>query len=361
MIGKLIRAFRPTDMDGSTVPSMDGALKPNQRLELALSLFQTAEPDMIVPRHEDFVVTAGSSLYSVKPAGQPIGVRTFEQKITAAAALPDGGLVIGLMDGTIRFLSDGGEENARVERLAGTAGGPTALAIAANGDIAATFGSAVHGNDAWRRDLMTNGATGSLWRIAGSTDKKKLCDGLRWPAGVVDDPKLGLVIAEAWSHRLRAVAATGSLSVILAQLPGYPGRIARVDGGHVLCLFAPRLAMVEFILKERGFRERMVREIPEAYWMAPAYCSGLEFKEPLLGGAVKQLGVMKPWAPTRSYGLVVRLDEEFNAIASFHSRGDGTRHGVTSAAEFQGNLIFASRGGNLVGSLGNKAHEECRA
>ena len=45
------------------------------------------------------------------------------------------------------------------------------------------------------------------------------------------------------------------------------------------------------------------------------------------------MGIHKPWAPSRSYGLVVRLDAAMRPVASFHSRANGHRHGVTSAIE----------------------------
>ena len=54
------------------------------------------------------------------------------------------------------------------------------------------------------------------------------------------------------------------------------------------------------------------------------------------GGGLKQLGILKPWAPTRSYGLVVRRDAEGEPRASFHSRADGRRHGITSCVEADG-------------------------
>ncbi len=51
---------------------------------------------------------------------------------------------------------------------------------------------------------------------------------------------------------------------------------------------------------------RMMREVPQALWIAPTLRAGVSFKEPMQGGAVKVHGIFKPWAPTRSYGLAVR-------------------------------------------------------
>jgi hypothetical protein len=72
------------------------------------------------------------------------------------------------------------------------------------------------------------------------------------------------------------------------------------------------------------------------------------FLEPLQGGTLKKLAAIKPWAPSRSYGLIARLDETYQPESSFHSRADGTRHGITSAVEVDGRLLASSRGCNAV-------------
>ena len=60
------------------------------------------------------------------------------------------------------------------------------------------------------------------------------------------------------------------------------------------------------------------------------------------------MGFHKPWSPSRSYGLIVELDSNFLPITSYHSRANGTRHGITSAIEHDGEIIATSRGGNLI-------------
>jgi hypothetical protein len=59
--------------------------------------------------------------------------------------------------------------------------------------------------------------------------------------------------------------------------------------------------------------------------------------------------VIKPWAPPRSYGLVIRLADDWTPRYSLHSRVDGRQHGVTAAAETESGLYLLSRGaGNLL-------------
>jgi hypothetical protein len=136
---------------------------------------------------------------------------------------------------------------------------------------------------------------------------------------------------------------------VLTALPGYPSRLApRAMGGAWLCLFAPRNQLVEFVRREPAYRRAMMAEVPKEFWIAPALASGMSFCEPMQGGALKQMGILKPWAPTRSYGLVVALDEDHRPVESFHSRTGGRRHGLTSVAEHGSRLVVASKGGDEI-------------
>jgi hypothetical protein len=140
-----------------------------------------------------------------------------------------------------------------------------------------------------------------------------------------------------------------SKRVVIEHLPAYPARLcSAADGGAWLAMFAPRRQMVEFVLREKAYRERMMAEVDPAYWMAPDLRTSRSFLEPIHGGQVKHLGIVKPWGPTRSYGLVIHLDASGIPTTSLHSRADGQRHGVTSCVEFGQRLFVASKGGNAL-------------
>jgi hypothetical protein len=89
---------------------------------------------------------------------------------------------------------------------------------------------------------------------------------------------------------------------------------------------------------------RMMAEIDPRYWIAPALSSGHSFLEPLQGAGVKQMGVLKPWAPPRSYGLLLRVGANGQMLGSLHSQVDGRHHGITGLAEHGGRLYVASKG-----------------
>jgi hypothetical protein len=71
-----------------------------------------------------------------------------------------------------------------------------------------------------------------------------------------------------------------------------------------------RSQLQEFVLREDRYRREMMATIDPEFWIAPALSSGRSFKEPLQAGGVIRLGIHKPWAPTRSYGLILRLDAD---------------------------------------------------
>ena len=73
--------------------------------------------------------------------------------------------------------------------------------------------------------------------------------------------------------------------------------------------------------------------------------------EILVEGRIKKLGIQKPWAPPRSYGLVARLDFTGSALESLHSRVDGHMHGVTAVRQFQGRTLAVLKGAGLLVEL----------
>ena len=154
-----------------------------------------------------------------------------------------------------------------------------------------------------------------------------------------------VLVSESWRHRLVAIAPDGSRKVVLGRLPVYPSRLSPASGGGFwLTAFTARTQLVEFVLREPGYRRRMIDEIEPDYWVVPRLNSGNSFKEPLQGAHIKTMGVMKPWAPPRSYGLVVRLSADGAPLYSLHSRADGVNHGVVAAVELNGDLVMIAKG-----------------
>lgn len=342
-----------------TIPPMDGALKPNTALDEAPVFLEADAPDNLCGNGEYLFFSSGGQVLGLAAGdGAPSEVATFDSPVTALAALPGGPLAIGLDDGRILLLSDDGD--TRTLDAPGGLKCPTALAFDGAATLYVCQGSARHRASDWVVDLMEKGSSGSLWRYdLGSGKADCVASGLAFPFGVLPlKGEHGVVVSEAWRHRLVGFPGHGAANPvpILSKIAGYPARLsAAADGGAWLALFAPRNRLIEFTLLEDAYRADMMRDMPRHFWIAPALSPQQSFLEPLQAGGVKTMGVHKPWSPSRSYGLAVKLDDKLRPQASFHSRANGRRHGVTAIAEFGGRVLVAAKGGDVILDLGASA------
>lgn len=350
MIGGLARAVDSLLGRGEaavTVPPLDGALRPNRKLDEAPSRVALDGVDCLTACGDTLFASAGECLFAAGASGAWEQRERFATSIAALSQVGDDGLAIALEDGEI--VIEGGAFGGRRYRAEKALACITALAsLGANLYVA--NGSATNRAGDWQRDLLERNASGSIWRIdLASGAPTIVAEALAWPAGVVVDGD-SLVVSEAWKHRLVKLDPDrpGARQVPYADLPGYPGRISAATDGYWLALFAPRSQLVEFILREPAYRKRMVAEVPQPFWVVPKLRSGRSFYESLQGGGVKHLGMLKQWAPTMSAGLCVKLDAAFQPRFSLQSRADGRTHGVTGIAECRGQLFVAARGEGVV-------------
>lgn len=334
-----------------TVPVMDGPLRPNRVFDEAPVIFCAPAVDNLTKADEGFYCTSGPSLYKISGSGNSVQAEVLERfasDLSCLAADGKGGLAIGL-DGSGVLIRGGAHHGLHV---ANELQCPTACLFLDPDTLLVTNGSAENTSRRWKHDLMGVGRSGSVWRFDLSTQKRTcLLTDLGFPYGLAQFSRSTILISEAWRHRVILLDLARPLfsEVMLGDLPGYPSRIAAAEeGGYWLSIFAARTQLVEFVLRERRYRERMIREIDPEFWVAPALSSGLSFLEPLQGGGVKQMGILKPWAPPRSYGLVVKCDASFLMQYSFHSRSDGSRHGITSVCESGGELLVSARGAGSI-------------
>jgi hypothetical protein len=185
---------------------------------------------------------------------------------------------------------------------------------------------------------------------AGLDQADVLLRDLAYPYGVAIAPDAkSLWFTESWAHRISRLPLDGNAAplpqVVVGNMAGYPARLhGDGKGGFLLAMFARRTHLIEFVLKEDDFREEMIATVAPDYWIAPALAGGSDCLEPMQIGSVKALGIQKPWAPPRSYGLLVHLDGEGEATDSLHSRAGGRFHGVTAACATSQGVVIAARG-----------------
>jgi hypothetical protein len=353
MIAGLSRAFDGLFGWGEaavTVSPLDGPLRPNRKLDEAASRSVLQDVDCLVSHDGALLASAGGGVLALGPGGAWTPRAKHPQAVTGLASLGSGGLATALADGQI--VIEGGSFDGRRYRADAEVRCITAMACRGN-ELFVANGSASNSPAEWQRDLLQRNASGSIWRIdLASGASTRLVDGLAWPSGMVLD-QAGLVFSEAWKHQLVRIdpVRPSKPQIVYADLPAYPGRIAPAADGYWLALFAPRSQLVEFVLREPAYCRRMMAEVPQAFWVAPRLRSGRSFYESLQGGGVKHLGMLKPWAPTMSAGLCVKLDRAFQPRSSLQSRADGRTHGVTSAVEHGGKVFVAACGDGVVVSL----------
>ncbi|SMH30819.1 hypothetical protein [Mesorhizobium australicum] len=352
MIGALRRKwdeFRGSGDAAVTVPPMDGVLRPNQAIEEAALVAGETAPDNLVVSGGVVHFSSGARLMRSEDSGKPaVQVAAYSSPIAAMAAR-DGTIAIGLETGAILLRAGDGSEREIVGSAA-----PirclTALTFDADGNLLACEGSSKASLSDWKRDLLERRADGVVWKIdLASGRAEKLASGLGWPAGIVALKDGRVAVAESWRHRVITVSAGGKAEPVLSDLPGYPSRLVPAAGeGYWLCVPVPRSQLIELLQREPAYRRAMMNETSPDHWIAPSLRASTTFLEPLQGGALKHLGILKPWAPSCSYGLLIRLAADFAPIASYHSRADGRRHGVTSAVDHASGALVACKGADAI-------------
>ena len=359
MFDHLLRDIRSVvfrDGAHTAIPPLDGPLSANDRLDSAMPI---GEPlpgldDVVVAGDGSVYVSAGKTVF--KLSGGDLATRTlvaeFDGDAGGLAVHPDGRLLVCVAGRGLAAFDPARVEPRWLDKTDGrTLTGLLSVTVAPDGRIFAVEGSTGRAPDQWRHDLMEKRSNGRLIACSAALDSAEvLLRDLPYPYGVaVSADGNSLWLTESWAHRLSRFALTdggiGPREVIAGNLAGYPARLhLDAQGGLFLGLFARRTHLIEFVLKEDEFREEMMTTVAPDYWIAPAFAGGGDCLEPMQIGSVKALGIQKPWAPPRSYGLLVHLDGEGEATDSLHSRAGGRFHGVTGACDTQHGVLIAARG-----------------
>jgi hypothetical protein len=327
-----------------TVPSFDGALKPNQILENAGTVGQFDAPEDLATDGKVLYIADGAAILRLD-GDTTTELRRFDHTITALCCLPDGGIAVALDGAEVRLFATPSAVSAAATFSNPSIHAINALSPGPHGTLLATDGSALRPYSQWVHDLMERGRTGRVLSLDIASGRvRTIASGLHYAFGVCAASG-ALLVSESWRHRVVAIAEDGGRRAILDNLPVYPSRLSpAASGGFWLTAFAARTQLVEFVLRENAYRRRMISEIDPAYWIAPKLKSGQSFLEPMQGAHIKTMGVVKPWAPPRSYGLIIRLDAAGVPLYALHSRVDGVNHGIAAAVEIDGSLFALAKG-----------------
>lgn len=350
-----------------SIPPMDGGLLPNDALDgfHVVTSSLTELDDIVFDSRGYLYVSSKNQVFRFRP-GKDEDLTVFAEFDGPAGGMtfcPDGRLMVCVSGKGVAFVEESGALAGSVDiadRLPIRC--PLSALAGPDGLVYITEGTIYHEPTDWYVDLMERRQAGRLIRCNPQTfETEVLLTGLSYPFGIaISDDGKWLIISESWKHTLSRFPfgniRENSRELVIPNLPGYPGRISySSDGGYWMCVFAMRTYLVDFVLTEKKYRKEMMRRIDPAYWIRPALSSGRDFLEPLQAAHAITLGIFKPWAPPRSYGLVLKMDEDFEITKSFHCRTGGKRHGITGIAENEGQLYAVSKGNNMVLRSGEEA------
>jgi hypothetical protein len=341
-----------------TVPSFDGALKPNQMLEKAETVGQFEAPEDLATDGKALYIADGAALFR-SDGSATTEVRHFDRAISALCCLPDGSMALALDGREVQVFATPLAPTPAVTFSDPSMTAINALSPGSNGTLIATDGSTTRPYRQWVHDLMERGHTGRVLVLdIASKRVRAVASGLSYAFGACSAGG-ALFVSESWRHRVVAISADGKQHTLLDNLPVYPSRLSpAASGGFWLTAFAARTQLVEFVLRENAYRRRMMAEIDPQYWIAPKLKSGQSFLEPMQGAHIKTMGVVKPWAPPRSYGLAIRLDARGAPLYALHSRVDGVNHGIVAAVEMDGALFAIAKGPGRLLRMGLTAIEQ---
>lgn len=365
MISGILDWLGLRQMDSDSTPVFDGVLRPNQELDLCRLLGRDlgCPDDVVVAEDGVPLISVDNRVVALSGhwfAPQLECVGTFSGRCGALAILAGGALAVAV-DGEGIAIRGGSNDGRCFSTVAGRALHCITAAIVDGDRLIVAEGSATNNAEAWRRDMFEGNRSGRVVEIdliSGSS--RVVASDLAWVSGVAVAPDGGIVISEAWKHRVALLPSPKRKSAAAPSyenIPAYPGRIVTAQGGgYWLSCFAARTQLVDFVMADKKFAQRMMREVDERYWIAPSLCAADHPFEPTQLGGIKQYGAKKPWAPPRSYGLVIRLGEDLSPLASLHSRVDGKRHGISGVATAASKLFVVSKGHGKV-----LLHEEVHA
>ena len=370
LIGDILDRVLFPNREVHGIPVLDGAFSPNQRLDLANPIGEEiASPDDLAlgPDGALYISSGDAILRCVGPDfSERSNFASFSSPVGGLAWTGDGRLIACVSNQGLVALSANGEPVGKLDSVSGEPiACPTSVTTAPDGTIYATDGSRTHPPEMWLADLMQNlPPSGRLISCNANLGEARVrADRLAWPSGVVVSHNEDEVwAAESWRHRLTAFSRTGDRQrVIVKNYPGYPARIVRgADSGYWMAFFGLRTQLTEFVLREREFCEAMMKTVEPDLWIGPTLGGRFDYREPTQIGRIKKLGIQKPWAPARSYGLVARLNSDGEPAESLHSRVDGRIHGVTGLSVVGTRVLAVSKGRNCLVELPSRADDNKR-
>src|ERR1700716_3833836 len=166
-----------------TVPSFDGALKPNQILEKAETIGQFDAPEDLATDGKALYIADGTAIWRLDGAATT-ELRRFDRVITALCCLPDGGIAVALEGREIKVFATPSAPSAAATFSDPSINAVNALAPGPQGTLIATDGSTARPYRQWVHDLMERGRTGRVLVLDLASGRvRTIASGLQYAFG----------------------------------------------------------------------------------------------------------------------------------------------------------------------------------
>ena len=319
--------------------TLEGVLGPNSRLDEADSMAVEAPQALCASADGRLLYSSGNAVHALTRWGaEAERWAAFDAPVTALAASGTGLVAAGLEGGRLAVLDASGKA---LSGWAVPAGTKSIVDCAFDGEdeIVVVDNGYAHDEDFMAVATWDEVGRGRVSSLARSGAPRTLAEGLHCPMGLTRDAE------GEWLVSLFERAAVVDLAGKVRRwgYPGYPGRLRRTATGYVMACLARRDPLIEFLKTQNDFVAEMKAEIAPRHWISPRARPEFSHDFPIEMGSTRLFGEIKPWAPSFSYGLVIEMDADMMPVASAHSRANGTRHDITDALVWNGELFAVSR------------------
>jgi hypothetical protein len=336
----------------SNPPAMplEGVLGPNSLLDEASPLAVDKPDTLAVAADGSLLFSAGSSVWSLGRWGdEPQQRLSLGGRVTALAASPGGQNAVGVETGEVHVYEIGQRQPGWSFAAPSDRNPAVDCMFLGEDELAVVRSGYASGHEALAMSPWDSARKGTVSGHARSGTTRLIAGNLSGPMGICRDDNGNLLITEM--DAARVVEPAGR--VRRAGFPAYLGRISKTPQGYLLACLSRRDPLIEFLRTERDFVEDMKRTIDPRHWISPRANPEFSHDFPIELGATRLFGEIKPWAPSFSYGLLIRLDEDLMPGGSAQSRANGRRHAISDAIIWNGDVIAVSQASGEILNLGS--------
>jgi len=318
--------------------TLEGVLGPNTFMDDAPSMVVETPQALCVVEDGRLLFSSGKKVFTIgKWQDQPELWCEFGQPVTALCSSPGGSIGVGMADGSYTVRDKAGLAMDGWAQPSGLASVADCIFVTED-EIAIVDNGYSDSQEILSIAPWDETARGQVVAINRNGTTRQLAGGLHCPMGIARDTDGELIV----SLLERACVVDLSGKVRQSGFPAYLGRLRTTDTGFFISCLSRRDPLIEFLKTEKEFVAEMKAKIDSHHWISPRANPEFSHDFPIELGATRLFGEIKPWAPSFSYGLVIETDKDLIPTGSAHSRANGTRHAISDAVSWNGDVIAVS-------------------